>query len=341
MTTKQRRAALPQVKRMLGKAAAGRIAREGANGKGRRRTSRGRLRRARPVRVRLLAVLLAATAAAAVAVSAGAFDRSPVAPQLRPEESGVKPSAVPGEARVVEGPDGESIYTEISPCIKSDPSGYSDAELEEPEWCFHRPGKGNRSQKLGMLPPKNSTDVIVVDPVDAGHRPVAGMKIEDRGAGSCLVGSDSVGHAYRCSAGRVVYDPCWNDEADPAGPAVLCQERPWEKRVYRLTLGDRGLEPIRGPGLVTGSDQPWGIELATGDRCVALQGAHSIGPGGRVVDYYCYRRSGKPAPFVLLRGIDTSNPRWLIASETYSERRNRDVRGPRLAIAKAWYAAQE
>jgi hypothetical protein len=151
MTSNQREA-LPQMKEMLGRAAANRIAREGAPG---RRPHLGRVRRA-PVRIRLLATFAVAAAAAAVAVSAGAFDRSPVAPQLGPAESGVKPGVVPGETMILHGPNGEVIHGAVSPCIKSDPSGYSDAELAEPEWCFHRPGEGKAGGETGAPPAQGS-----------------------------------------------------------------------------------------------------------------------------------------------------------------------------------------
>jgi hypothetical protein len=150
MTTKQKDPALPQLKEMLGRAAAERIVRESEGG---RRPDRRRFPRRDPAgrtRTRLVATFAVATVAAAVAVSAGAFDRTPVAPQLGPAESGVKPGVVPGEVQVLHGPSGERIYGGVSPCIKSDPTGYSDAELSDPEWCFHRPGEGRDRQSSGL-----------------------------------------------------------------------------------------------------------------------------------------------------------------------------------------------
>jgi hypothetical protein len=119
---------------MLGKAAAGRIARGSTSPKRRRGIRRV------PVKTRLLATLGVAVLGAVAAVSAGALDRTPVAPQLSPEKSGVKPGVVPGETQILHGPNGEVIQAGVSPCIKSDPSGYSNAELEDSEWCFHAPG---------------------------------------------------------------------------------------------------------------------------------------------------------------------------------------------------------
>jgi hypothetical protein len=156
MTTMQKEPALPQVMKMLGRAAAGRIARRSAAA-GPPRRRRQRRDRAGRTRTRLVVTFAAVTVAAAVAVSAGAFDRSPVAPQLGPAESGVKPGVVPGEVKVLHGPDGEKIHAGVSPCIKSDPSGYSGVELEDPEWCFHSPGEGGGGSKPGAPGPGSST----------------------------------------------------------------------------------------------------------------------------------------------------------------------------------------
>lgn len=156
MTTKQKEPALPQVKKMLGRAAADRIVREGAGGRRPRRRRFHHWGWPDRAKTRLVATLAVATVAA-VAVSAGAFDRTPVAPQLGPAESGVKPGVVPGEVEVFHGPNGEKIHGGVSPCVKSDPSGYSDAELEDPEWCFHSPGEGSGGSKPGGLAPGNST----------------------------------------------------------------------------------------------------------------------------------------------------------------------------------------
>jgi hypothetical protein len=156
MTTKQKEPALPQLKKMLGRAAADRIVREG---EGARHSRRGRSHRwgwQGRARVRLVATFAVVTVAAA-AVGAGAFDRAPVAPQLGPAESGVKPGVVPGELEILQGPDSEKVQGGVSPCIKSDPSGYSGAELADPEWCFHKPGEGSGGPRSGVPAPGSST----------------------------------------------------------------------------------------------------------------------------------------------------------------------------------------
>lgn len=93
------------------------------------------------MKMRLIAIAAVMLVGALAAVGAGAFDREPVAPQLSPEQSGVKPGVVPGKSGGVVTPD-DKVLGAVSPCIKSDPTGYSDAELNDPEWCFHLPGRG-------------------------------------------------------------------------------------------------------------------------------------------------------------------------------------------------------
>ena len=194
-------------------------------------------------------------------------------------------------------------------------------------------------------PNENPTYVIAVEPIDANHQPLAGLKIEERGTGICFTASDFAGNVYRCSAGHFVYDPCWKDQADPSTPAVICQGAPWDDHLYHLTLQQPRLPSFLSPPVVVGGDNAWGLELTTGERCLIVVGAHSyVGnpdggiPESHVVDYYCQSKKGKPEARVLLRGIDRSNPRWRIT--TYGTKPGHKL-GPKIGIAKAWYAVQE
>jgi hypothetical protein len=190
-----------------------------------------------------------------------------------------------------------------------------------------------------------STQVVEVAPVNASNQPVAGLEIEDGGtADRCDAGAEGIGNAYRCFAGHTIYAPCWRDDSDPSAPAVLCQIRAWDKRVFRLTLGQLRLEPFRSRPWKAGTHQPWGVELTTGDRCtVHGGGSHSSfpGPGGhRVIDYYCGNDARDLDEPVLLRGIDRSHSLWRIDS-VFHDGSGRYELGPKLGIVTAWYATQE
>jgi hypothetical protein len=176
-------------------------------------------------------------------------------------------------------------------------------------------------------------------PVDASYRPRAGLRIVYGGVATCEPGSDSVGNAYRCFAGNLIHDPCWTDAASSV-PSVLCQYRPWESTAVRLTLRESGLAPFYEPSAPVGRYEPWAVQLSTGERCVAAQGAHDSFRG-RVVDYGCQSRSGREGNRYLLRGIQRSHGVWRISSATYHRAGNRYSPGPILRIATAWYAVQD
>jgi hypothetical protein len=198
---------------------------------------------------------------------------------------------------------------------------------------------------LFVAVPKGSgtagTKVIETAAVTSSYQPATGLHIEDRGvAEECEAGSDSVGNAYRCFGRHVVYDPCWDAGSAGGDPVVLCQARPWEKRAYRLRVEQGGLEPFYGPPLKTGVYEPWGVELANGERCVAAQGAHGA-IGRRIIDYGCETAGGKSDDRLLLRGIDRSHPRWRITTGTYDVKTGKSRVGQQVEIAKAWYAMQD
>lgn len=187
----------------------------------------------------------------------------------------------------------------------------------------------------------DGTKIIETAAVTSAYQPVAGLQIENRGvAEECGAGSDSVGNAYRCFGHHRVYDPCWYAGTDGPDPIVLCQARPWEKRAYRLRVEQGGLEPFYTPPPKTGAGEPWGVELTTGERCIAAQGAHGT-IGRRVIDYFCETTDGRSDDRLLLRGIDRSRPRWRMTSGTYDVKTGKSKVGARVEVIRAWYAMQD
>jgi hypothetical protein len=289
--------------------------------------ARGSSRRDRQAGTRQVVIALAAvfTLAGVLAWAASLFvteqsGESVLGPSPVHDIGAVRIGLIHGEVAAFHLPKGQIAYAEVSPSRSA-------------------------AGKPVIPPSENLTYVIAVEPVDANHQPVAGLKIEERGTGICFTASDFAGNVYRCSGGRFIYDPCWKDDADPSATAVLCQGAPWDDHLYHLTLRQPRLPSFLSPPVVIGGDNAWGLELTTGERCLIVQGAHSyVGnppgevPDSHVVDYYCQSKTGKPEARVLLRGIDRSNPRWRIT--TYGTKRGNKL-GPKVGIAKAWYAAQE
>jgi pimeloyl-ACP methyl ester carboxylesterase len=186
---------------------------------------------------------------------------------------------------------------------------------------------------LEQLGASGTTTLIDTSPVDGNSAPRSGITIIDKGAASsCSPGSDSVGDAYRCFSGNGVYDPCWADQTRPSTTAVICQRAPWDTTVTRLTLA-QALAPFPGPPMPIDRNAPWGVQLTTGERCLAAQGAHD-NFNGRVVDYTC----GSSYDHVLLRGIHWDGQRATFDSAYYSSGANTYRRGPTVTVATAWYA---
>lgn len=124
------------------------------------------------------------------------------------------------------------------------------------------------------------------------------ISVKDRA--TCPRSSGKVFLAFGCTAGDLIFDPCWEEAL--AEPTVVCMARPWEDEVYRLELEQPiSVEPLEGV-----NESPWGLALQTGLRCRVGTGAHgTVGPA--VIDYYC----GDDEAVVLLRGtIDRSSAYW-------------------------------
>jgi hypothetical protein len=175
-------------------------------------------------------------------------------------------------------------------------------------------------------PALTATRQVHVSPVSQDGAPIQGFAATTTVANaSCEPGSEAIGQAYRCVAGNAIYDPCWAERA--ATPTVLCLAHPWSVTAIRLKV-DAALGSIPPAA----ASEPWGVELANGQRCELFQGAHSLFDG-RVIDYYC--TSG----LSLLRGLTTSSAVWRAASVTTTG--SNQALGPREQIRIAWYGSQD
>ena len=172
-----------------------------------------------------------------------------------------------------------------------------------------------------------ATSVVYVAPVDANGDPVEGLAITRTVHGHCEPGSDSVpGPTYRCFFGNYIADPCWVDATTPG--SVLCMTQPWAKTAIRLfgSILEYSFEPV--PKRL---NYPWGVELSTGERCVALQGAHDE-YRRRVVDYSCgIDYVGR----VLLRGMHFTQPLWSFDSAFWTGKKY--LPRARVTARVAWY----
>jgi hypothetical protein len=171
-----------------------------------------------------------------------------------------------------------------------------------------------------------ATVIAYAAPVDTVGRPVNGLKVTTSSS-DCDVpsaGSDSVGdvEVYRCGPGL---DPCWYDAAG----GLLCMQTPWDTSALHPVAKD---VPLGVNVATTDLDYPWGVKLTSGERCIAVQGAHSAFQS-RVVDYGC---SGPIKGLMLLRGLNRSAPLWTFQTTIWNG--TTEVAGPTVAVATAWFA---
>ena len=189
--------------------------------------------------------------------------------------------------------------------------------------------------RLGWSGLPSGTITADMAPVNADGQPAAGYTITDGGtAQSCEAGSDVAPQAYRCFAGNDVYDPCWLDNADATQDSVLCQPDPGEASAVRFTVASGGLPAFLGAPQPVNPTFPWGVRLADGEDCAAVQGTHDI-DNGKIVDYAC----GSDYEHVLLRPVHRAASLWTFQS-AYSHGTGYRP-GPVEDVTTAWYAVPD
>lgn len=126
--------------------------------------------------------------------------------------------------------------------------------------------------------------------------------------------------AWRCSDGRVTYDPCF---LNPAGSqtSVLCPVAPWEKQAVVIQLTQR-LDNSKHVALDMSRGYPWGIELSQGDKCLAIDTTQQY--DNLPVRYVCQSRS------VLFGHIQRCSPTWKVLQHNANGVAT-------ITVARAWF----
>lgn len=185
---------------------------------------------------------------------------------------------------------------------------------------------GSGGSGASVIPSAPGTQQVSVSPVTITGAPASGYRVTTHAANaSCSAGSEAIGKAYRCFAGNTVYDPCWAEKAST--PTVLCVADPWLRTEAQLRVS-APLTPIPSAEGGAGIGEPWGLQLANGQRCVLAQGAHSLFDG-KVIDYFC------SDTLFLLRGLDMAAHTWTARSVV--DKSGTLSAGPSEKIDIAWY----
>jgi hypothetical protein len=178
------------------------------------------------------------------------------------------------------------------------------------------------------------TRVHVVNPVTSTEL-AAGYHVVRRSPGTCQSSSGVMtGRGYRClsTTTHVIYDPCFA-EVGRFADTVVCPLEPWGTAVVALQL--RQHAPHHTASTVSLETEPWGLELASGQRCISLGMTMHNTFRGRLVDYYC----GRHVHVGVLHGLDQSKQPWTAAVVVRDRGGRRTL--AHVAISDVWYGQGE
>ena len=170
------------------------------------------------------------------------------------------------------------------------------------------------------------TNVNIVDPFLPSGKLKPRFRVVQSVRGSCFAGSiadQSRPDAWRCTAGNRILDPCIGSAQ--SGRRLACFAAPWENRIVLLHL-TRPLPLSEGNQDQSPEGNPWGVELASRERCTLETGAEGI-VNGRPVTYNCVHRG------VILGSIDQRRPIW----RAWFKREVDSGRVIRVNVRIAWY----
>jgi hypothetical protein len=167
------------------------------------------------------------------------------------------------------------------------------------------------------------TRIVKISPVTSSDILKPGYTIgETHYGGTCHWGSDVMEGVYRCFAGNGVYDPCWAETNTRVG----CLPNPWSHRVVRINV-NAALEASP-----FGRFYVWGVQLSTGQKCVAAQGAHDSFQH-HIVNFAC----GHSYQLVLLDHPNERKSPWTIRTAVYHRQGNHYSYAGVARITMAWY----
>ncbi len=175
--------------------------------------------------------------------------------------------------------------------------------------------------------PPTLTGVQLYTPFKPGGGLLIGVAVTGQASGSCFAASAASPtrpDAYRCMSGNRILDPCFTS-LNPRDP-MACSADPWSANAVLLTRSGAlpGRTRASEPNYPAGT--PWALELANGQRCVALTGATAPVAGLRM-NYGC------PDGGVVAGPIDRTLPVWRVFYETGS----RSLSLSQVGVRVAWF----
>jgi hypothetical protein len=144
------------------------------------------------------------------------------------------------------------------------------------------------------------TTVRQLTPLDSSGAVSAAFTVTAHFTGAtCISGSPTTGSTYECTTPASswgVYEACW---VTAQTGYVVCLTAPWARTLTRLQVTG-GFDDTSG---LTRPARPWGVRLATGQRCLLDLDATST-TKGHANTYFCTKKT------VLVGAVDRSHKVW-------------------------------
>jgi hypothetical protein len=140
--------------------------------------------------------------------------------------------------------------------------------------------------------------------------------------GQCLTQSKLIVRedAWRCQVEHVIYDPCFV-KTSGAKLEVICPQSPWKAESVLIKVQSPLISDMHTP-LDMSRALPWGMELANGEFCQAIDTEETF--DSMPIRYKCNDKA------VLLGHLQRCSPEW-----TMLEKSDKGVQT--VVIRKAWF----
>jgi hypothetical protein len=166
------------------------------------------------------------------------------------------------------------------------------------------------------------TEVKFYRPFDGASPQQAPVIIRQEMTGECWQQSQKIKRedAWRCLSEGKVYDPCFVKQFSAQSEAV-CPQSPWVGSSVKMRL-NAPVDNSQNVALDMAQAYPWALELASGEKCQAIEGGHVY--DNLPIRYQCDSQA------VLIGHMQRCKTEWSILQKT--------AHGVvAVVIARAWF----
>lgn len=168
-----------------------------------------------------------------------------------------------------------------------------------------------------------ATKIIVYQAYTQSNALNPNLAVAQRYQGNCWrrsLANPARADAWRCQASDMTLDPCFEDT-----DSLACVATPWSTKTALLEL-EKPILKKNHRQVDVKTSQPWGLELANGQRCIFMTGASSVVHNMRV-NYSCDSHSAG-----ILGSVDRQSSVWSVSLYDY-----RTQKISKIPVTTAWF----